>query len=205
MANFCTNCGTKLRKDDNFCTNCGTKIDKSDIKQNNPLLKSAPDSIEKNKAKKELKRVVGGKLLYNETFSEELLRNGLDLIPTGKAIKEQVEKEIDSGQIKSGGVEFRVNQLIQEYKIKKEEEPKITKVKKQTRIKKVKKEPVIAKEKEIEMTHRNYCDLNCIHCHEEFLDSEGSIIGDYTDGGMFDYYCDLGHQVAHGRFCKDYE
>lgn len=33
MANFCINCGTKLRKDDNFCYNCGTKIDKSDMKQ----------------------------------------------------------------------------------------------------------------------------------------------------------------------------
>ena len=32
MANFCTNCGAKVRKEDNFCTNCGTKIDKSDIK-----------------------------------------------------------------------------------------------------------------------------------------------------------------------------
>ena len=26
MANFCTNCGAKLRKDDKFCGNCGTKI-----------------------------------------------------------------------------------------------------------------------------------------------------------------------------------
>ena len=37
MDNFCTNCGTKLRKDDNFCANCGAKIDKSDIKSNNNL------------------------------------------------------------------------------------------------------------------------------------------------------------------------
>ena len=121
MANYCTNCGTKLTKDENFCSNCGTKIDKSDI---NPLLKSLPDSLEKKMAKKELKKVVGGRLSYNTTFSSALSEEGLDLVTTGEAIKQQVEKEIDSGQIKSGGVELRVNQLIHEYKIKKEEEKK---------------------------------------------------------------------------------
>ena len=118
MANFCTNCGAKLRKDDNFCSNCGTKIDKSI----NHLLKTPSESMEKEKAKKELKKVVGGKLSYNTTFSSALLENGLDIANTGNAIRQQVEKEIDSGQIKTGGVEFRVNQLIIEYKIKKEEE-----------------------------------------------------------------------------------
>lgn len=124
MDNFCINCGTRLEKEYNFCINCGTKIDKSDIKQNNHLSRPSPESIEKEKAKKELKRVVGGKLFYNKTFTKELYKNGLDLTITGKAIRQQVEKEIDSGQIKSGGVEFRVNQLIYEYKIKKEEEKK---------------------------------------------------------------------------------
>ncbi len=120
MGNFCINCGAQLRKDDNFCSNCGTKIDKSDIEQRNQTSKSAPNSIEKEKAKKELKRVVGGGISFNKTFTNELLRNGLDIIGTGKAIRQQVENEIESGQIKSGGVEFRVNQLIHEYKIKKE-------------------------------------------------------------------------------------
>lgn len=123
MANFCTNCGAKIGKDDNFCTNCGTKIDKSDIRQNTHL-KSMPNNMEKEKAKKELKRVVGGSILSNKAFSNELQKNGLDVTNTGKAIRQQVEKEIDSGQIRSGGVEFRVNQLIHEYKIKKEEENK---------------------------------------------------------------------------------
>ena len=31
MVNFCTNCGTKLGKDDNFCTNCGTKLADEDV------------------------------------------------------------------------------------------------------------------------------------------------------------------------------
>ncbi len=47
--NFCTNCGAKIRKEDNFCINCGAKIDKSDIKQKKTLLKSVNDSIEKER------------------------------------------------------------------------------------------------------------------------------------------------------------
>ncbi len=121
MDNFCINCGAKLRKEDNFCANCGTKIDKSYMQQNNHL-KSTPDSIEKKKAKKELNRVVGGRLLYNESFKNALLENGLDVSHDGRAIRQQVEKRIDSGQIKSGGVEFSVNQLLHEHKIKKEKE-----------------------------------------------------------------------------------
>ena len=120
MGNFCINCGAQLRKEDNFCYNCGTKVDKSDMKQSRQSSKSAPNSIEKEKARKELKRVVGGGISYNKTFTNELYRNGLDIIGAGKAIRQQVEKEIDAGQIKSGGVEFRVNQLIHEYKIKNE-------------------------------------------------------------------------------------
>ncbi|MBQ6511936.1 zinc-ribbon domain-containing protein [Methanobrevibacter sp.] len=122
MANFCANCGNKLRKEDNFCVNCGAKIDKSDIKQHNPSLNQYYDSREKNKAKKELKRVVGGRLIYNKNFSNTLAENGLDIVHDREAIIKQVEKEIGSGQIKSAGVEFRVNQLILEYKIKKEQE-----------------------------------------------------------------------------------
>lgn len=49
MANFCTNCGSKLGKDDNFCSNCGTRIDKSYMKQNNPLPNQNKDHIEKRK------------------------------------------------------------------------------------------------------------------------------------------------------------
>lgn len=116
--NLCTNCGAKLRKNDNFCTNCGSKVDESNS------LKSAPDRIEKEKAKKELKKVVGGSILFNKSFGDELVKNGLGVYTDGKDIRHQVEKEIESGQIKSGDVESRVNQLIPEYKIKKIEEAK---------------------------------------------------------------------------------
>ena len=263
MANYCTNCGNKLRKDDNFCTNCGTKIDKSDINQ---LLKSSPDSMEKKKAKKELKRVVGGRLSYSNTFRSALLENGLDLITTGNTIRQQVEKEIDSGQIKSGGVEFRVNQLIAEYKIKKEKENKKLKtideifeseeIKSEirnskidqtgvisikdslkdklidkrenmneeeikqfikTELKKASKKQVparITKEKEIsrkkieknEPIYGGYCSLSCRHCYEEIIDSGGGITADYSEDMCgVDYYCELGHSIAYGSFCEDYE
>lgn len=271
MANFCTNCGTKLRIADNFCTNCGAKIDKSGIKQTNQL-KLSPDSIEKEKAKKELKRVVGGRFNYNKTFSNELVKNDLDIIRDGNAIRQQVEKEIDSGKIKSGGVEFRINQLISEYKIEKEEEKKklkrieeifesaeikleisknninqthVTSIKDslknklinkkenmsdeeikhfiRTELEKASKEikkARIAKEKEMnsrkiersserieknEKTYGGYCNWNCRHCYEEFLDSNGGIVGDFDSDGMVDYYCNLGHPLSLGSFCEDYE
>ena len=151
MANFCANCGNKLRKEDNFCVNCGAKIDKSDLKQHNPSLNQYYDSKEKNKAKKELKRVVGGRLIYNKNFSNTLAENGLDIVHDREAIIKQVEKEIDLGLIKSGGVEFRVNQLILEYKKKKEkEEIKLIRQRKKIKIAKQKNEIRIAKQKEEE-------------------------------------------------------
>ena len=262
MANYCTKCGAKLRKDDNFCSNCGTKIDKSI----NHLLKTPSESMEKEKAKKELKKVVGGKLSYNTTFSSALLENGLDIANTGNAIRQQVEKEIDSGQIKTGGVEFRVNQLIIEYKIKKEEENEklktiyeifeseeirseirkskidqthIISIKNslkdkfidkrgnmseeeikhfiKTELEKASKKQVPArntKEKEISRKkieknkpiYGGYCSLSCRHCYEEIIDSGGGITADYSEEMCgVDYYCDLGHSIAYGSFCEDYE
>ena len=262
MANFCTNCGSKLEDNYNYCVNCGTKIDKSDIKQPNS---SSNYNLEKKKAKKELKRVVGGKILYNKTFHEKLLENGLDIIDTGKAIRQQVEKEIESGQIKSGGIEFRVNQLIAEYKIKNGEKQKklklideifespdikseivknrideryIISIKDSLKNKLIdKKENLseyeikdyiktelmkatnemekarIAKEKEMsrkkiemnKMNHGGYCGFGCKHYYEEFLDSGGAIVGDFDSDGYVEYYCNLGHSVVHGCFCKYYE
>lgn len=110
MANFCINCGSRVGKEDNFCTNCGTRIDKT-------------DSMEKAKARKELKRVTGGRLSYNKNFIKMLHYYSLD-IDAGNAIIQQVEKEIASGQIKVGGVEYRVSQLMPEYKSKMETEKK---------------------------------------------------------------------------------
>ena len=100
MANFCINCGSRVGKEDNFCTNCGTRIDKT-------------DSMEKAKARKELKRVTGGRLSYNKNFIKTLHYYSLD-IDAGNAIIQQVEKEIASGQIKVGGVDKEIQSRIKE-------------------------------------------------------------------------------------------
>ena len=102
MNNFCINCGNRLGKDDKYCTNCGTRID-------NP---SVSDEMEKKKAKRELKRVIGGKFIYHKSFGNKLYYNGLDLSVVGRAIREQLEMEIESGQIGSEDIESRIDQLI---------------------------------------------------------------------------------------------
>ncbi len=125
---FCAHCGNKIRKEDSFCIRCGAKINKYDTKQCYHSSNQYSDSIEKNRAKKELNRVTGGIIFSNKIFDNELRRNGLDVVNTGNAIRQQVEKEIDLGQIRSAEVELRVIQLIDEYKIKKEEEKRILKM-----------------------------------------------------------------------------
>ena len=59
MGNFCINCGAKLEKDFNFCINCGTKVDKSQPKQGNPSRNSVSHQYEKERAKKEVKIIMG--------------------------------------------------------------------------------------------------------------------------------------------------
>ena len=67
MANFCTNCGTKLEKDASFCTNCGTKVDKIDIKPKGFFGKYN----EMKKARKELNSIVG-RIKLKDSFKNEL-------------------------------------------------------------------------------------------------------------------------------------
>ncbi|AMD18302.1 hypothetical protein TL18_09945 [Methanobrevibacter sp. YE315] len=49
------------------------------------------------------------------------------------------------------------------------------------------------------------CGSSCRHYCEEIIDSEGSIVGEYSDGGYVEDYCSLGHSISYGGFCKDYE
>lgn len=123
MANFCTNCGTKLDDEDNFCTNCGTKVEKIDEKP-----KGFGKHSEIRNAKKELEEICGGITLkeifggitLNDTFENELKRNGL-ATDDGALIKTKVNSEIYSGKIKSGDVRNRVDELLLEYKSNLEE------------------------------------------------------------------------------------
>ena len=267
MPNFCIKCGFKLGKDDNFCMNCGAPVDRSDER-----LKLRYESMEKHNAKQRLNSVAGGTFFLTKYFKDSLRYYGLDSA-AGFAIKEQVEKEIESGQIKAGGVVYRINQLLPEYQIKMEiereklrifdeiiESPeiqseiskfhtgseinrlkvnlrneikdnnkkmseeeirdfingrvnKINREKERARIAeenaRIERERArIAREEEIrrklEAGIGGYCGLSCAHCYEEFLDSRGGIIGDFSSDGSYEYYCRLGHSVSIGSYCEDY-
>lgn len=47
MANFCTNCGSKVDDDDSFCTNCGKKVYSSSKRPNNYSSQKIPNHKEK--------------------------------------------------------------------------------------------------------------------------------------------------------------
>ena len=92
--NFCINCGTKLEKEDNFCINCGTKIDKSDMKQNKPTLKTVHDSIEK-KRNRIAKEKEEEKKKLEKANKEQKIRI--------KKEKENRNKKIEKNNIVHGG------------------------------------------------------------------------------------------------------
>ena len=220
--------------------------------------------MEKENAKRELERVIGRGIFYNKTFRKELFKNDLEIFTTGKSIRQQVEKEIDSGKIRSGEVQSRVNQLIQEHKIESDRQKVKRFEEKQAEMKKIKmindlfesdeikseirknrvdefnvilikerlKNKIVKnkqnmsdvqikqylknefekygiqqqRETERRKVEKNggYCSFNCIHYCEEFLGSEGEIVGDFTSDGVVDHYCNLGHNKAYGSFCQDY-
>ncbi|MBQ6511321.1 zinc ribbon domain-containing protein [Methanobrevibacter sp.] len=195
MANFCTNCGTKLGKDDNFCGNCGTKINKSDIKQNNTLSGKVKDIIEK-KAKEieeennKLKTI--DKIFESDEIKSEIRKNKIEQMHV-ISIKNSLKNKIINKRENMSDDEIK-HFIKTELKkaIKEQEKVRITKEKEMKR-------------KENEMTNGGYCNYNCKHFYEEFLDSGGMIVGDFDSEGVVDYYCTLGHSVAIGKFCKDYE
>ncbi len=199
MGNFCTNCGTKLGKDDNFCGNCGTKIDKSDIKQNNNILETIKDIIEKNEAKekeekkKKLKTIE--EIFESEEIKSEIRKNKIDQVRV-LSIKDSLKNKLinkrrnmDEGEIKSF-IKTELKKANQE-----QEKARIAKEKEMKRIE-------MEKNK---MINGGYCSFDCMHFYEEFLDNGGMIVGDFDSEGVVEYYCNLGHSVAIGNFCKDYE
>ena len=135
MVIFCTNCGAKLDDEDNFCTNCGTKVVNSNTNEKYTSLQTTRDNREIKRAKKELKKICGG-FRINKTYLNELKRHGIvnhyyrkegfiDKEFASDSIKKQAEKEIESGQLKSGNVANRMNELILDYKNNLEKEKKI--------------------------------------------------------------------------------
>ena len=193
--NFCTNCGTKLRKEDNFCTNCGTKIDRSDINQNNTILKSVHNSIEKKKAeeKKTLKTI--DEIFESEEIKSKIRENKIDQIHI-IYIKDLLKNKLISKKEKMSDEEIKYFITTELEKARKEQEKaRITKEKEITN-------------KKIENNKRirgGYCGLGCRHFYEEFLDGGGAIVGDFDSDGYVEYYCHLGHSISFGCYCEDYE
>ena len=199
--NFCINCGTKLGEEDKFCINCGTKIDKSNIKQGKHLSKSLHDKIKKEidiiakqneEKKKKLKTI--DEILESEEIKSEIRKNNINQIHVN-SIKNSLKNKIIHNREEMSEEEIK-------YFIKTELEKASEKQKKA----KIAKEKMSSKKIEKnKIAQGDYCNLNCRHCCEEFLDSGGGIVGDFDDGGYVEYYCRLGHSLSFGRFCDDYE
>ena len=198
--NFCINCGTKLEKDDKFCINCGTKIDKSNMKQSKHLLKSVYESIEKDRErrakqkeeeKKKLKTI--DKIFESEEIKSEIRKNNIS------------QKYVFSikGSLKTKLIDKR--EELSDEEIKYFIKTELEKANKEQKKVIITKEMMSKKIEKNETVNRSYCNLNCRHCYEEFIDSGGGIVGDFDSEGYVEYYCRLGHPISFGRFCEDYE
>ena len=200
--NFCINCGAKLEKGDKFCINCGTKIDKSGIKQSKNILKSVYESIEKDRERrakekeeemKKLKTI--DEIFESEEIKSEMRKNNISqkyVFP----IKDRLIKKLINKREEMSDEEIKYFIKTELEKAKKEQKKARIEKEKEIRSKKIEKKEIV---------HGSYCNLNCRHCYEEFMDSGGGITGDFDSEGYVEYYCRLGHHLSFGRFCEDYE
>lgn len=191
--NFCFNCGAKIRNDYNFCINCGTKIDKTNTKHNSTSKKSLLENVEKilmdqkiEEKKKKLKTI--DEIFETEEIKTEIIKNNADkkdVIFIKELLKNELfnkKKNMSNNQIKNF--------------IKSELKDIGTPIEKEIPHKKTERKVV---------TNGGYCGFGCRHCYEEFFDGGGAIDGDFDSEGYVEYYCQLGHNISFGRFCKYYE
>lgn len=185
---FCTNCGTKIRKDDNFCINCGAKIDKSNIKPKKHILKSVNESIEKEKEEEKKKRLKIDEIFESEGIKSEIRKNNISQIDVISIKDRLIDKIINKKEkMSEGEIKYFIKTELEKIRIEKEKEMP---------------SEIIENN---EIFQGNYCSLSCRHCYEEFLDSGGGIVGDFDSEGCVEYYCQLGHRVSFGSFCEDYK
>ena len=219
MVHFCTNCGTKLRKEDNFCYNCGMQIEKKDnfctncgaklekgdnfcsacgTKINKPLLKTVNDILEKkteqtSKEKEEKKKLIDA-IFESEEIKSKIRKNNINQINV-IYIKDSIKDKLINNK-----------ENMSEEEIKDFIKTELEKAKIEQRKARIAKEKAISsKIEKTEIVHGNYCDFNCRYCYEEFLDSRGGIVGDFDSEGYVEYYCQLGHSLSFGSYCEDYE
>lgn len=193
---FCTNCGTKIRKDDKFCTNCGTKIEnKYSSKSAHDIIEKEMERIDKQNEEDKKKSKMIDEIFESEEIRSEIRKNNVGEIHV-ICLKNSLKDKLTNKRENMGEEEIKHSIKTELKKVSEEQEKaRITK----------EKETSSYKITENEMTHGGYCNLSCIHCYEEFLDSGGEIVGDFTGDGIYEYYCNLGHTVYYGSFCEDYE
>lgn len=189
---YCIICGTKLRKEDNYCTTCGTKIVKSDIKQKNNSFESVLDSAKKEE-KKKIKKI--NEIFESDEIKSEIQKNNINPLHV-VSIKDRLKNKLINKKEKMSDEEIKHFIKTELGKVSKKQDPV-----------RIVKKPEIKNQKieENKRSHGGYCSLSCRHCYEEFLDSGGGIVGDFDSGGYVEYYCALGHPRNIGMFCEDYE
>ena len=95
MANYCTNCGTKVDKDDKFCYNCGTKLVDRD---NNENKKRSSNKTAPAKPTSSLVKVYGGGIhIYEVPPSKLRVKYRIFKVKFGTT-PEQIDKVIENGE-----------------------------------------------------------------------------------------------------------
>lgn len=201
--NFCINCGARIGKEDKFCTKCGAKIDMPDLKQKKPLLQSVQEAMEKNRER----------IAKEKEAEERKILKTIDEIFESDEIKSEIRKN----NVRQKHV-FLIKDRLKYKRIHKREKMSDEEIKyfiktELENVNKKQKTVIIPKEKEMnrkktektKTVRGGHCDFKCRHCYEEFLDSGGGIVGDFDSEGYTEYYCHLGHSLSFGSFCEDYE
>ena len=143
-------------------------------------------------------------ILKSDEIKSEIRKNSIDekyIISIKCSLKDKI---VEKNEIMN---EEEIKNFIKvELEKASEEQEKIRIAEEQEKARLAKEREMRRKQQEkIKMNGGGYCSWRCKHYYEEFLDSRGGIIGNFDSGGYVEYYCRLGHSIADGCFCKDFE
>lgn len=186
--NYCINCLSIIKSEECLCKDCRKTLDG----------KIHVNRIGNKKYVQPVFDIV--RLKWNSKFSEHYPDS---LSPTiGESqfeYRERLKWEFAENLSLKSEIEHQIT-----YKIKEEE--RMIAHKKEIAERKRQQEERRKREAEyMEKYGGGYCSLNCRYCYEEFFDSHGVIVGNFDNYGYSEYYCQLGHSVNFGSFCKYYE
>ena len=184
--NFCIHCGGEIRDGDKFCIHCGTKIDKFHIKSNNSL----EDSIENNGITQKEELVKRKFEVIDELYESEEIQT---------LIRENNLFEYEIGYIKIKLRKMvRANNKISADELKDYLKNELNKV---IEDKRKRKEKLMG----TNTASGGYCGLDCVHYCTEYLSYDEGVVGDFGVGDYCEYYCSFGHSIYEGSYCKDFE